>query len=300
MSPSPARRVRLVTSRALADLIPEDRTLPRALRGLGLEAAPAVWDDPAVVWNDGATAIVRTPWDYFRREAEFRAWLDRLESQRVPVWNPAPILRWSLDKGYLRELASKGVAMPATHWLDRGESADLNGLMRRGGWERAVVKPRVGGGAIGAWTWPEPGRGPATREEAAASQARLAGMLQGQGALVQQFVPEVPRNGELSLIFFAGEYSHAVLKRARTGDWRVQTEYGGSVEPVDPPAAAHAAARHILSAAPGPLLYARVDGVMRGDEFLLLELEILEPQLFLDVAPGAIGRFARAVTASVS
>jgi glutathione synthase/RimK-type ligase-like ATP-grasp enzyme len=220
-------------------------------------------------------------------------WLDAMDRARCTVWNPTDVIRWNLDKRYLLTLRELGVALPGTELLEPGQAAALRDVLARNGWGRAVVKPVIGGGAIGAFV---AGTGTSESDD----QARLEALLAKGAVLVQEFVEEVAGSGEISLMFIAGEYSHSVLKRPKAGDWRVQEEYGGAVEPLAPPREALAAARRLLEHAPGPLLYARVDGVMTPRGFLLMELELFEPQLFFPQGPGSAAKLAEKVTGILS
>ena len=215
--------VAFVTSAELAALTDDDRLAVDALADLGLEVVPAVWDDAAIDWTAFAAVVVRSPWDYFHRASEFAPWIDRLAALRAPLWNPAPLLRWNMDKRYLRELERAGVRCVPTHWAEGTPEAGnaLGEVLRRNGWARAVVKPLVSGGAHETWTVGSPD---------AASEARFR-RLAASGAMVQPFVDEIATEGEWSLLFFAGEYSHAVLKRPRPGDFRVQEAHGGAIAP---------------------------------------------------------------------
>jgi hypothetical protein len=278
-------QIAFVTSSALPDLTDDDRLAVDALADLGLEAVPAIWDEERVDWSRFAAVVVRSPWDYFLRAGEFARWLDRLEALRAPLWNPAPLLRWNMDKRYLRELQRAGVRCVPTHWADHAHAESLGDVLRRHGWARAVVKPIVSGGAHETWTVDAP---------AAEHEARFR-RLAASGAMVQPFVDEIRTEGEWSLLFFAGEYSHAVLKRPAVGDFRVQEAHGGRRVPAEAPPDLVAAAGAVLDRVSGPWLYARVDICRHEGAWSLMELEMLEPSLYLDTDADAAARFARAI-----
>ncbi|MFI5235478.1 MAG: RimK family alpha-L-glutamate ligase [Gemmatimonadales bacterium] len=227
---------------------------------------------------------MRSPWDYFDHQDDFRAWFDRLDRAGVLVENRTHVLRWNLDKVYLREL---GVPLAPTHWVERGTAIDLAAILREEGWERAVVKPTISAGAFNTWV--------TSPAEAAAHQERLGPLLARSGLIVQRFMPEIQAQGEWSLLFFRKRFSHAVVKRPRSGDFRVQVEHGGSAVPMVPTPALLAQAERVIDAVKEPLLYARVDGLDVDGEFRLMELEVLEPDLFLGHSDGAPERFANAV-----
>ena len=284
-------RIAFVTSSAFASLTDDDRLAVSALAELGLEAVPALWDDEAIDWTRFAAVVVRSPWDYFVRPAEFAAWLDRVEALGAPLWNPVELLRWNMDKRYLRELERSGIRCVPTHWAEDASGGSLADVLRRNGWTHAVVKPVVSGGAhetslVSA----------ATLDDAAEAGFRR---LARQGAMVQPLVEEIRSEGEWSLLFFAGDFSHAVLKRPAAGDFRVQTAHGGREEAAAPPPDLVAFARQALAPVAGPWLYARVDICRHAGAWALMELEMLEPSLFLSEDAAAPARFARAVAAVV-
>ena len=285
-------RVALATCAALPHLDVEDAPLVAALRDAGIEGVPLVWNDSSVAWAAYDLVVVRTTWDYPNKIDAFLAWIDQVAAVRT-LWNPAPLIRWNADKTYLRELESRGVPIVPTRWFRRGESADLRRLLEQEGWEEAVVKPVVSAGARRTRLVR-----PDTVEEGAAF---LAEQLTQRAMMLQPYVAEVSSVGELSLLYFNGTFSHAVRKIPASGDFRVQTEHGGRVLSVIPTAAEMAAGQRVLDAMPAETLYARVDLLPSGDgTFRLLELEVLEPSMFLTWDPAAPARFAAAIGVRLS
>jgi glutathione synthase/RimK-type ligase-like ATP-grasp enzyme len=197
------------------------------------------------------------------------------------------LVLWNMNKRYLLDLAGRGVNAVPTEHLTAGDRPDLKEVLERRGWDEAVVKPAVSVGSHGAWR--------TSRATAAADQDRFAGQLGARDVLVQPFLSEVMSQGEWSLVFLGGEYSHAVLKRPAEGDFRVQEHLGGSSSPAHANRALVEQALSALTAVGRPLLYARVDGVERDGSLVLTEFEIIEPSLFLGLAPGAGQRFAEAI-----
>jgi glutathione synthase/RimK-type ligase-like ATP-grasp enzyme len=274
-------RLALATCAAIPGAYPDDAHLVVSLRALGIEPVCCIWDDPAVDWAGFDAVLIRTTWDYFQRYDEFRRWLDRLP---VPTINPAPMLRWNADKRYLLDLQAQGVPIiPMRVAPGRELQALLAGLEGRD----VVLKPTVSGGA-----W-HTVRGVVGTPAFAAAVAALPVELD---YLVQDFVAEIVSAGEWSLLFFDGRYSHAVIKRPQPDDYRVQSQHGGSVESVEPPAALIGSARRVLEATAAlgraDAAYARVDGVVVDGRFQLMELEVIEPALFLAGRPDAAEVFA--------
>jgi glutathione synthase/RimK-type ligase-like ATP-grasp enzyme len=247
---------------------------------------PAVWDDPAVPWSTYAAVIVRSTWDYHRRPAAFLRWIDRMDDARVPMWNPPALLRWNLDKGYLDELERRGITVVPTSRLPKGSSATLTATLGERGWDDVVVKPAVSASAYQTWR--------SSASLAGADAARFAALLEAGDVLVQPYQPAIEA-GEWSFCFFRGAFSHAVLKRPRPGDFRVQSELGGTVSVEHPPPPLIAEAAAVTSLIPGNWLYARVDACSAGHGLLIMELELIEPTLFFHAEPGAADRFAEAL-----
>jgi glutathione synthase/RimK-type ligase-like ATP-grasp enzyme len=291
MSPAPLGTVALVTCAAHPELSPDDRLLLPALGAAGFEPLARRWDEPDEPWARHAAVVVRSCWDYHHRAADFHGWLDRIEEAGARVFNPVPILRWNADKRYLRDLADGGIEVVPTAWVDEREAGSLAALAGARGWRRVVVKPSVSATAFQTWR-----TGPEVTDDDEQRFRRLTGE---RPALVQPYLPEI-EEGELSLMFLGGRYSHAVLKRPRAGDFRVQTDFGGTVEKVQPDSPVIESAARILRAAPGETLYARVDLCLVAGRVQLMELELLEPALFFATEPAAPARFAEALAREIS
>lgn len=281
------RRVGFVTSEELRDLTPDDRSVIPVLAARGVKVVPVVWTEPLPPKLDAL--VLRSTWDYHLRLPEFLAWVDAVDASAIALLNPPPTIRWNVDKRYLLELEARGVPIVPTHHAARGSGLGLPSLLRGAGWTEAVVKPSVSGGAFETWR--------AGRSEADA--VRFARQLEAMDCLVQPFVPELVSEGEWSLLFFRGRYSHAVLKRPEGGDFRVQEEFGGVVAPAEAPPGVVEAASRALETSAQQTLYARVDGVVRNGRLEVMELELVEPTLFLASSPGAAERFAAAVVESL-
>ena len=284
------KRVALVTCERLPSLYGDEQELPGRFAAVGVAAEPVVWSDAGVDWSRYDAVVIRSTWDYFERIGEFTAWIDRLEQAGVPLQNPARLVRWNLDKRYLRELETRGVRIVPTRFFDAGARVDLAALLRDAGWSEAIVKPAVSGGAWRTHRVPVAG--------AAAAQRELDEILGRSGALVQPFLDEIARVGEWSFLFFGGAFSHAVIKRPASGDFRVQAQYGGTHDAIDPPPPSLLAeARAVLDALPTPTAYARIDGVARDGRFELMEVEVIEPYLFFPGSPRAVDRYVSAIRA---
>jgi glutathione synthase/RimK-type ligase-like ATP-grasp enzyme len=223
-------------------------------------------------------------WGYHCAGAQWRAAVDRWEAQGVNLWNPPEVLRWNADKAYLGRLAERGAPVVPTRYAERLEEAALHDAAEAFGTERLIAKPQVSASAWQTIRW-SPG-------------APLDGGPTGP-AMIQPFLPAIEETGELSLLYFGGAFSHAISKRPQPGEFRVQPEYDGIIAAHDPAPDERTAADAILAQVDEPLLYARVDLVRALDGApVLMELELVEPDLYLEYDPGAGAAFANAVSST--
>lgn len=246
-----------------------------ALGRKGARPAPVIWSAPDVDWRTYDLVVIRSCWDYHLRLDEFLAWVAALEAAGVSVVNPPALVRWNARKTYLRELDAIGLPVPETLWLDEGDTVDIAAVCRARGWESAVVKPVVSASAY-------------------RTARRRTGIARGP-AMVQAFQAAILREGEWSVVFLGGRRSHDVRKRARASDFRVQHEHGGTVLVESAPAAVRALARRAVACLPAPAAFARIDIVADRDDVRLMEVEVIEPELFLDMVPGAADRAASVI-----
>jgi glutathione synthase/RimK-type ligase-like ATP-grasp enzyme len=276
------KRLALATSADHAELHSSDLPLVDALRAAGLDPIAEVWTDPSVDWSAYDAVLLRSVWDYHLRYDDFTEWLAQLDKAGVPVLNDSGLVRWNGDKRYLLELRERGVAIVPSQ-IAAGDC--LREVVAGLGGQEIVIKPTVGAGSSHTI------RGTAGSPELEQAMADLPDAVY----LVQPFQPEIRTDGELSLVFIEGDYSHAVVQRPVAGDYRVQLMFGGVATVTDPTPEVLDSARAVLAAAGGRPLYARVDGVVVNGRFLLMELELIEPYLFLPESPEATRKLATAV-----
>ena len=280
------RHVHLAVDEATADLWPDDRVLVEHLGALGIEADPLVWGTPT---DADAVVLIRSTWDYVDRPDDFADWLDELDARQVTVLNPTALLRWNAHKRYLLELADRDVPVVPTELVAKDTPVRLRDLIDRRGWSDVVVKPAVGGSARLTVH--------AARIGDAAAAEHFDRLVAAEDLLVQPFVPSVVAVGETSVVAVAGEPLAAIVKRAADGDWRVQSDFGGTAERVELTADLRAIAQQALDAAPSSPAYARIDVVRTPAGWQLLELELIEPELFFPLVPEVAQRLAEAVAA---
>ena len=243
--------------------------------GFSVEARP--WTEPGDLTGfDLIMPLVA--WGYHQDPERWHALLDRLESERAPVLNPVPLLRWNSDKRYLAELGSRGIHVIPTRLVARLDDAAMADARAEFG-DELVIKPPVSASAHGTHRL-----GP---EDPLPADSR------GQEMLVQPFLRSVAEEGEYSCLLFGGRFSHAIVKRPKAGDYRVQPHLGGSEQPCPPPEGAIELAHEALAAAPADAVYARVDMVRdNAGKLAIIELELIEPALWLQHAPDGGESFA--------
>ncbi|HST69822.1 MAG TPA: hypothetical protein VLI94_09215 [Solirubrobacterales bacterium] len=279
----PAPRIAIATCSGYADLKVDDDLLLEALRERGAEAVSVVWDEEGVDWGGFDLCLVRSTWDYHEKYAKFLAWAQRVEAA-TQLRNPAELIVWNSDKTYLRELAEGGIRTVPTVWVGRGADVELEEILAARGWDEAVVKPVVDLGARNL-----------QRVRRGEGSTALEEVLRRHDAMVQPFLPSLEAQGETSLIFIAGDLSHAVRKRPAPGDFRVQSIWGGTTSRIEPEAPQIQLAEQALSLLDQQPLYARVDLVAGPDgKPCLIELELIEPNLYMVEHPPAAEPLAEA------
>jgi len=292
-----ATRTGLVTGAAAPQLTKDGQRLLAALQARGHTVDPVRWDDPSVTWEEYDCLIVRSCWQYHTNRAAFRDWIDTVEQADAHVLNAPDVLRWNMHKSYLRDLDRREVSVVPTEYITQGSTQDLSTILERTGWTDAVVKPVVGTSAHDVWRVQTP--------VTPAAATRFRDQRSDTDVLVQPFVPAVTE-GELSMVFFGGEFSHAYRTVPATADFRAHPNFGASVEPADPSAPLLDQARAVVTTAGTALgmdasafVYARVDGVERDGAFELMELELVEPYLGLMMSDRGVDRFVEAIGAAL-
>jgi len=273
--------IALATALVLPEPDADEPLLVDALQRLGALGRTAAWDDPAVEWSGFDLCVVRSTWNYHLARDAFLAWAARTAAA-TRIANPLPVLRWNSHKRYLRDLEAAGLPVVPTEHLERGSARTLAQVRASRGWSDVVVKPAV---SAGSW------RTVRSRGADDDAETHLRALLTDADAMVQPYVAAVDRRGERAIVAVDGAITHAVRKSPR---------FAGSDEHVDGPVPVEADERALADAAlrhaGGGLLYGRVD-MVRDDagRLLLMELEVLEPSLFLGFSAQALERFARAI-----
>jgi glutathione synthase/RimK-type ligase-like ATP-grasp enzyme len=278
-------KVALLSMDSLAGFECYDHLLIDPMARLGWQASEISWRDPDVRWDDFHTVIIRSPWDYQQEPEAFLQVLQTIENSRARLENPLSIVRWNVVKTYLRDISSKGVNIVPTVWLEQWDPDSVRDCFRRWQTDELVVKPWVSANANHTHRLSE--------SDLAEQEAFLSDEFARRPFMVQPFVPSVVAKGEYSLFYFAGEFSHAILKTPAPDDFRVQEEHGGRLTLIEPSEHLLEVGRRALEAIGQDLLYARADFVVYDEAYCLMELELIEPSLYFNMDPESPERFAR-------
>ncbi|WP_428235713.1 ATP-grasp domain-containing protein [Gracilimonas sp.] len=269
------------------NILTEDRIVKEALQDIGLKVDRKNWADPDFDWSSTKTVLFRTTWDYFNRFGEFKRWMENTSS-RTHFINSEKLIRWNMDKHYLDDLSGGGVTVVPTRYLDSGNGLSIHQIHTITGWQDTVIKPTVGG--AGRHTYRIQPKNIDTVAQ------KLEEVMLEEDFMLQPFQESVITSGEWSFVFFGETFSHAVLKRAKPGDFRVQDDFGGTVHAYSPKENEIEFARRALQACPELPAYARVDMVLNNSgELAVSELELIEPELWFRMKPEAANLLAEEV-----
>lgn len=268
-------------------ILEDDALLTTELEKLGLRVTRKDWADPDFDWRSTRMAVFRTTWDYFNRFAEFRQWMAMVE-QRTLLVNPPELIRWNWDKHYLRDLQQRGIHIPETLFIEAGTQETLHEIHQRAGWTETVLKPSIAGAARHTYRLHP--------DNIEAHESVFRDLIGNEAMLLQPFQRNVVEQGEMSLMVIVGKFTHAVLKRAKAGDFRVQDDFGGTATAYEPTMEEIAFAEKAVSACDIAPVYARADIIRDNDGRLALtELELIEPELWLRHNPLAARLMAREI-----
>ncbi|MEQ9424421.1 MAG: glutathione synthetase [Cyclobacteriaceae bacterium] len=278
-------KIAWATCGKLAGLSPQESGVVQLLIKWGHEVEPAIWDSKSVNWKSFDVIVIRTIWDYHVKVEQFLEWLDLLESLQVDVFNSTKILKWNHHKFYLEEIAQRGIPIIETEFVKKGASIDFNKIVENLKSPEIIIKPAVSATAHNLLK--------VDVKKIDHKKAEINKLIKSSDLLIQPFIKEI-ESGEWSYIFFNKKFSHAVIKKPTGSDFRVQNDFGGTSEILEPPKGTISQAQKVLDVIPDELLYARVDGLVIDGRFYLMELELIEPELFL-LDQTLQEKFARAI-----
>lgn len=265
----------------------EDDLLIDYLLTKGLTVEKTVWNHPHVKWESYDLVIIKSPWDYFNLIGDFYDWLTEMEKKKIKFLNPIATVKWNADKHYLKDIENAGLSIAPCVFLEKGELVHLDDYFLKLNSQKLIVKPAVSGGSKNTFK--------VTPENVEEVNRELHLLLAEESFILQPFLTEIEEHGEWSFIFFGGQFSHALVKKAKAGDFRVQHVFGGTIHPQLPPVALIADAQRYVDQFAKDCLYARVDGVIVNQQFLLMELELIEPFLFLDTNKKSLENYFQAL-----
>jgi glutathione synthase/RimK-type ligase-like ATP-grasp enzyme len=270
-------------------VLQEDAILLNTFKKKGLKAIRTHWDNPEFDFSVTEITLFRTIWDYFHRFDEFSLWLKNTEHVTRFI-NPPELLYHNIDKHYLRDLAEKGLNIPHTIFIEKGEQRSLEQIYSESNLNNAILKPTVSG--AGRHTYK------IAKTNVSELQDIFMQLIENEAMMLQEYQENITKYGEVAIILFNGKFSHAVLKTAKEGDFRVQDDFGGTVELYSPRLDEIQFAEQVLSVCSPLPLYARVD-IMRDNNNnpVLGELELIEPELWFRLHEQAAETMAEAIIA---
>ncbi len=271
----------------LSNILQDDGLLQAALLQLGISSVRVDWSRPDIDWSQFRCAVFRSTWDYFDKQSEFQKWLSFVKTQ-TRLCNDARLIFWNMDKHYLADLEARGVTTVPSRFIERGSSANLLMLLKETGWNEAIIKPCISGAARHTYRF-DP-------DKASSLEAIMEPLLLEESFLLQPFQESILRDGEDTLMFFGNRFTHAVRKVAKPGDFRVQDDHGGKVyHHVATDEQIEFAQRALAACEPAPA-YGRVDLVRDNQgNFAVMELELIEPELWLRNHPPSAMAFAESI-----
>jgi len=264
----------------------ENEDLLPFLQNKSLDISAEIWDDPLVDWEKYDIALLKTPWDYHQKFEPFKLWLEKIESLNIRLLNDYKIVRWNMDKHYLSEIAEAGFDIIPSIFLEQGWNEELKPLFEKLGFDKIILKPCVSGGSRNTIVL--------DKTTALEDKERVLKLVSEGDFIVQPLMPQITE-GEWSFIFFDGKYSHTIIKKPKTGDFRVQQIFGGTIETVSPDQQYIDHVERYVSRFAKDTLYTRVDGLMVDGNFMLMEIEMVEPFLYLSYHPDALERYYQAL-----
>lgn len=266
--------------------------LKAALESKGISVERTHWDNADYDWGQTKAAVIRTVWDYFERFEKFNTWMVKTASVTNLI-NPLPLQQWNSHKFYLQELQEKGVRIVPTEFVAKGTKTSLEEISVKRGWTPLVIKPAISAAAFHTYKVSE--------ENRAAKEIVFQELLASRDMLVQPFIETITEKGEASLMVMNGSYTHAILKKAKRGDFRVQDDYGGTVHPYNPSKDEIEFAEFINAKCPVPPIYGRVDIVWDATgKPMLSEIELLDPEIWIRKSPKTAEILAEAIVKAIN
>jgi hypothetical protein len=272
----------------IQNILFEEQLLKSAFEKQGLTVEITYWDNPSYDWSKTKTVMFRTIWDYFEKFEEFFKWLDEIKHQTQLI-NSYELVKWNIDKHYLKDLNENGINIVPTYFIKQHKQGSLLDISNEMEWEDLVIKPAISAAAFQTFK--------ILNDQISEKEELFQQLIKNKDMLVQPFFETISEFGEASLMIFDGKFSHAILKKAKKGDFRVQDDFGGTVHDYLPSTEEVKFALEVIKACKTAPLYGRVDIIWDQEKNIYLsELEIIEPELWIRNYPKSAERIAKAVS----
>lgn len=257
---------------------PEGEALLRdALADRGIDSTREVWSDGIEELSEYDALLIRSCWDYHKRPKAFRRWLDRLDDVEATIFNPPEVLRWNMNKQYLRDLDEAGLPVIPSEFFPAESDRDVGEVLKQRGWDDVVIKPLVGASGHEMMK--------CHRSELSDKTEELQQLDKQEGFFVQPFLERIQSEGEWSFVFFGGEYQYAIHKQPGDDDFRAHNHRGGTYRHAEPDPAWIEHVEELVDRFPHDCLYQRMDGVIEEDRLTIMEVEALEPSFYFTHYP---------------
>jgi glutathione synthase/RimK-type ligase-like ATP-grasp enzyme len=275
----------LATCDGHPDLFPTDRWLVGALSDIGYEARPVVWDDDSTDWSGFEAVIIRNTWDYYKKIDQWIAWLTKLEDFNVQLINDSAIIRDNIDKSYLQKLDLAGIAIIESTFIAKGSS--LEALLSTYIYDDMIIKPTISAGSYYTERF--------HKSQIKDIIKKYISLGQKYDLIIQPFLPEIITQGEISLVFFNHIFSHSIVKKPSEGDFRIQRQYGGIYDSYQPSDDLIKFGHTALTTLTTNAVYGRVDVIFLNGRPHIMEVELIEPDLYFDYHPLAKANYLTAI-----
>ncbi|MCD0456391.1 hypothetical protein LPB85_13175 [Chryseobacterium sp. LC2016-27] len=269
----------------------ENEDLLPYLKNKGIDVNSEIWDDPTVDWSKYKVALLKTPWDYHQKFEKFKQWLDHLEALNIKLLNSYHLVRWNMDKHYLQDIEQSGFNIIPSVFIPQYWKEKIDPVFDQLNTEKLIIKPCVSGGSRNTMVL--------EKHKVAHDYEKVIELFKEGDFIIQPMMPQI-HDGEWSFIFLDGKYSHTIKKKPKKGDFRVQQIFGGTIEVIFPDQMYIDEAEKIISEFAENTLYARVDGLLVDGHFMLMELELVEPFLYLSYHLNAVEKYYQALISKLN
>lgn len=280
----------IVTCARISTLLDSDKELVNLFINQGIDCEPVVWNDEDVNWSSFDFLIIRSTWDYYLEFEAFEKWLILIKTLEITIFNSIEIITENFHKFYLKNLQQKGVEIIPTIFIKKSEKLDLS-FIQDLDWNEIIIKPAISAGSYKTEKF--------LKQNYSIINQEYIELNKTTDLLLQKFMPEIQTHGEVSLIFFDGIYSHAILKVPKKDDFRVQFQFGGVYQNYLPSTIIKKKAEEILQFYPKMPTYARIDGLIIDEKFYLMEVELIEPDLYFNLVPEAREKFVNCIVQKI-